>query len=235
LALLRRAGAGRDNPLMELLARHRADPRRDLGRNQLCWCGSGRKYKKCHLGKEDLPLADRVDWLYAKAAQHALLTTWAELLTEVAYERCRDADDDPDELAAALDDPLVLDAVLFEGGAFEDFLRVRGSLLPDDERLLAQQWLLVERSLFEVEKARRGDCVTVRDLRTGDTHEVRERAASRQLNPGQLVCARVIPAGDTTQIFVGLEPVAPHERDLLIDLLDNGPDAVMVVAQLSQQ
>jgi len=25
----------------------------DLGRNDPCWCGSGRKYKKCHLGRED--------------------------------------------------------------------------------------------------------------------------------------------------------------------------------------
>ena len=67
LALLRRAGAGPDHPLVELLTRYRAEPRRDLGRNQPCWCGSGRKYKKCHLGREQLPLAERAGWLYAKA------------------------------------------------------------------------------------------------------------------------------------------------------------------------
>ena len=26
---------------------------RDLGRNDDCWCGSGRKYKKCHLGDDE--------------------------------------------------------------------------------------------------------------------------------------------------------------------------------------
>lgn len=26
--------------------------KRELGRNDLCWCGSGYKYKKCHLGRE---------------------------------------------------------------------------------------------------------------------------------------------------------------------------------------
>ena len=235
LALLRRAGAGPDHPLVELLERHRAEPRRDLGRNEPCWCGSGRKYKKCHLGREELPLAERAGWLYAKAGQHALLTGWNDLLVEAGYQRCRYADDDPDALTAALDDPLVLDAVLFEGGAFAEFLQMRGSLLPDDERLLAQQWLLVGRSLFEVEQVHRGQGVTVRDVRTGDTHEVRERAASRQLKPGQLVCARVVPAGDTMQFFGGLEPVALHERDPLIDLLDTGPDAVTMVAHLSRR
>jgi SEC-C motif len=235
LALLRRAGAGPDHPLVELLEQHRAEPRRDIGRNELCWCGSGRKYKKCHLGREQLPLAERVGWLYVKAGQHAQLTGWNDLLAEAGYERCRYADDDPDALAAALDDPLVLDAVLFEGGAFAEFLRIRGSLLPDDERLLAEQWLLVHRSVFEVEQVHRGQGVTVRDVRTGDTHEVRERAASRQLQPGQLVCARVVPAGDTMQFFGGLEPVALHERDPLIDLLDTEPDAVTLVAQLSRR
>ena len=37
-----------------------------------------------------------------------------------------------------------------------DFLAVRGSLLPEDERLLAGQWLLVERSVHEVASVRRG-------------------------------------------------------------------------------
>jgi len=25
----------------------------DLGRNEACWCGSGKKYKRCHLEKDD--------------------------------------------------------------------------------------------------------------------------------------------------------------------------------------
>ncbi|BBZ10530.1 SEC-C metal-binding domain-containing protein [Mycobacterium branderi] len=232
LALLRRAGAEPDHPLVELLERYRPEPRTDLGRNEPCWCGSGRKYKKCHLGREQLPLAERAKWLYAKAIQHVLLSGWDELLAEVSYERCRYTDDAPD----ALEDPLVLDAVLFEGGAFEEFLETRGSLLPDDERLLAEQWLLAERSVFEVEQVQPGRSVTLRDVRTGDTQEVQERTASRQLKEGQLICARPIPVGDDTmQFFGGLEPVALHERDRLIDLLDTEPDAAELVAELSRR
>ena len=236
LALLRRAGADPDHPLVELLERQRAEPRREPGRNEACWCGSGRKYKKCHLGREALPLAERVNWLYAKACHHTLASGWTGLLTEVSHERCRYVDpDDDDALIASLADPLVLDAVLFEGGAFEEFLAVRGSLLPDDERLLAQQWLLLERSVFEVEQVRPGQGVTVRDVRTGDTHEVRERAASRQLQPGQLICTRAVPAGDSMAFFGGIEPVALHERDPLIELLDDEPDPVTLVAQLTRR
>ena len=135
----------------------------------------------------------------------------------------------------AIEDGLACDAVLFEGGAFADFLAVRGSLLPEDERLLAEQWLLVERSVHEVVAVRRGEGMTLRDVRTGDVHEVRERAGSRQVKAGELYCARVVPAGDTMQIFGGIEPVSVGERDELIALLDDDPDPVELVAFLSRR
>ena len=240
LALLARAGAAADHPLVQLLQRYRAEPRRDLGRNDQCWCGSGRKYKKCHLGREELPLSERAGWLHHKANQHVALSDWMELMTEVAVTRTRhDLHDlqmgDPDVLSAALDDPLVADAVLFEGGAFAEFIAVRGSLLPDDERALAEQWLAAERSLFDIEQVRPGQGLIVRDVRTGDIHQVRERTASRHLKAGMLICGRVVPAGDTMQIFGGMEPVALHQRAALIDLLDSEPDPVELVDFLSRR
>jgi len=39
-----------------------ADSARSLGRNDLCWCGSGKKYKRCHL-REDMH--KRVEARYA--------------------------------------------------------------------------------------------------------------------------------------------------------------------------
>lgn len=236
LALLHRAAVEPDHPLVELLQRHRPEPRRDIGRNELCWCGSGRKYKKCHLGHEQLPLSERVGWLYTKAMDHALLTGWRPLLAEAGYERGRyDDDDDFDPMFAALSDPLVLDAVLFEGGAFAEFLRLRGSLLPQDERALAEQWVLVERSVFEVQQVQPGRDVTVRDVRSGDNHQVVEPTASRVLRPGQLICARAVPVGEGMQFFGGIEPVELHERGELIELLDSEPDAVSLVAHLSRR
>jgi uncharacterized protein YchJ len=31
-------------------------PVQDLGRNDACWCGSGRKYKQCHLQEDQKKL-----------------------------------------------------------------------------------------------------------------------------------------------------------------------------------
>ena len=233
LALLRRAGAGAENPLPNLLEKHRATPRDGVGRNDACWCGSGRKYKKCHLGREELPLDERADWLYFKACQHVTtIRAWFALHDEVNEERTAYAETE-DDAYNMLGDPLMLDAVLCEGGGFEDFLAKRGFLLPADEQLLASQWLLVERSVFEVQDVARGRSATVRDVRTGDVHEVHERLASRMPSPGQYVCTRVFPCGETLRFLGGLEPVPPQARDALIELLDNEPDPVDLVALLT--
>ena len=40
--------------LERLMGAGRSDQKRtDLGRNDLCWCGSGKKYKRCHLDKDE--------------------------------------------------------------------------------------------------------------------------------------------------------------------------------------
>ena len=70
-------------------------------------------------------------------------------------------------------------------------------------------------------------------MRTGDVHDVQERTGSRQVKPGELYCARVVPAGDTMQIFGGVEPVAIGQRDALMRLLDEQPHPVALVGFLS--
>jgi tetratricopeptide (TPR) repeat protein len=234
LDLLRRAGASPDHPLIELLERFEVEPRSDVGRNDPCWCGSGRKYKKCHLHREQLSLDERAGWLYQKADMFLTDGPRRAEVVDVARERAEFADS-PHGLLDALADPLVTDAVLFEGGGFAEFVAARGALLPKDERLLAEQWLLVDRSVFEVEQVRHGEGLTVRDVRAGDVHQVRERTASRQLKVGALICARIVSAGDTTQIFGGIEPVELHERDELISLLDAKPDPVDLVSFLTRR
>jgi hypothetical protein len=234
LSLLRRVHAPADDPMVEAFERYRAEPRTDVGRNDPCWCGSGRKYKKCHLDSAELALEDRALWLYEKACLFMMDEPRREQHAELADVRAQYADSD-DAIWAATTDPLVADALLFEGGMFEDFLTTRGVLLPDDEQLLAQQWLLTDRSVHEVTEIHPGDSLTLRDLRTGDVRRVRERTASQTLTTGQLICARIAPAGDTPQIFGGLEPIALDERDELIALLDSEPDPWEVVEFLTRR
>lgn len=232
LSLLRRADADPDDDLVVLLTHFRPVERTDIGRNEPCWCGSGRKYKVCHRNRETLPLADRAAWLYQKAAAYVTDGPWREQIIEVAEIRAGHWDEDG-AVWRALNEGLASDLVLFEGGAFEEFVAERGVLLPEDERLLADQWLLTERSVHEIEAVSPGLGFTARDVRTGDRAEVREGTASRSLKVGELICARLVPAGDSVQIFGGFEMVTLRERDDLIALLDGGAGSEELVALLS--
>ncbi|MDV6245294.1 SEC-C metal-binding domain-containing protein [Rhodococcus opacus] len=220
IGLLDRVEGAYREPMYDLLQMFLPVDRPDLRRNDRCWCGSGRKFKACHLGRAEHPLEQRAGWLYQKAGSFAQGIEWRPLLISLAQIRSAH-DDDPFALYHALDDPLVADVVMFECGVFERFVEDRGVLLPADELLLAQQWLLAERSVHEVEAVRPGEGLTLRDVRTGDRLEVTERTASRQLRVGDFFCARVVPAGSTMQIFGGIEPIEPGQRGRLIELLDS--------------
>ena len=232
LSLLRRAGAQDDDPLVVMLEAHRVPERADMARNSPCWCGSGRKYKACHRGKEQQPLAERATWLYSKAHMYLEEGPWRSLVLDLAHARSRPRGEG--HLLDALHDPFVIDVALAEGGGFEAFLNQRGPLLPEDELLLAERWQSIERSLYDVEHVRPGHGVTVRDVRTGDRIDVQERLASRQLKPGMLVSSRVLPVGDTWQFWGGLEPVLMNQRDEVLAVLDaDEPDPIAVVEMLS--
>jgi hypothetical protein len=194
------------------------------GRNEQCWCGSGRKYKQCHNPQvSPPPLAERIGWLCRKA------TTFlerrggmaGEMVWAVAESRALDPAD-PDSLAEAFSDPLVLDLVLTEGGWFERFLDERGPLLPDDEALLARSWTLVDRSVFEVTDVRPGEGMTLVNLVDGEPVEVRERTLSNQVSVGMLCCARVVPDGVTHQFVGGIFGVRVGEEARVLDLCEAG-------------
>lgn len=227
-----------DDPDVAIVARFAAASGPEPGRNEPCWCGSGRKFKQCHLGRPAVaPLPDRVRWLHRKAAAYverrggAVGAVWdlhAEVLAGTGEETTEGTG-----AAAALDaayaDPLAVDTVLHEGGWFERFLTDRGPLLPADEAQLAASWLLVDRTVFEVVDARPAGGLTVRDLRTGDHLDITEHQVGRDAAIGGLVCARAVPDGDGHQ-FVGAVFGVPagREHDLLdvlasrdaLDLLD---------------
>lgn len=192
-----------------------------LGRNERCWCGSGRKYKHCHLNVvAPAPLPDRVGWLCRKAVGYLerVGPGARDAVIDVAHARAAEHDD----IETVMDDPLVMDLVLTEGAWFGRFVADRGHLLPGDEALLASSWMTVERTVYEITAASPGVGLTLRDLRTGDELDVRERTFSRACRAGMMVCARALPDGETNQLIGGIFPVTPGNETTLLDLLDDG-------------
>jgi hypothetical protein len=222
--LWRHLGADRARDELENVEMFAGAPVAGLGRNDLCWCGSGRKFKTCHLGRVGLPpLAERVGWLAWKGVAY-LQHQGARIAHDMALVGSARTDGDLGEEAMenAFEDPLLLDFLLTEGGWFEQFLEERGPLLPDDEALLATSWALVDRTIYEVTNVRPGVGMTVKDLRSAEETEVRERTFSKQVVAGMLICARAVPDGEGYQFVGGLFVVRVGEEAALLDVLDRG-------------
>jgi hypothetical protein len=240
--LLRRAGVTGDGDadddiefdagaelLEEVAGFTRARPSRAAGRNDPCPCGSGRKYKVCHLGRERAPLADRASWLYAKARRYLRDNRFRPLVLEVAQTIEEASGRSAGFLLHLVDSELTADLVLCEAGVFEDFVRERHELLPDDEALLAASWQLVERSLFEVEGLRH-DELDLRDLRTGDRITVSNVTPSDRTTIGTRLLGRPLPVEGAWRALSGFIPVGALVDEVL-DVLDD-PDP-FVVADLT--
>jgi len=193
-----------------------------IGRNDPCWCGSGRKFKVCHLRVPIMaPLPDRVGWLCRKATAFLERRGGAAAVQvfDVASARAGEGADAA-AIVRAFDDPFVIDIALTELGWFERFLNERGPLLPDDEAILAASWVLVSHTVYEIASTEPGVGLVARDLRSGEEVQVRERTFSKAARVGTMVLGRAVPDGETHQFIGGLMAVAPGTETRLLDLLD---------------
>lgn len=189
VSLLRAARVPDDDPDLQLLARYTAAGDRLVGRNEPCWCGSGRKHKHCCLRLNGHDLASRAPWLHAKAVMFLQRPPQRTTLLRVATASAGVAnpEDAPDRVIAAACDATVTELCLFEGGLFQRFVEQRGHLLPDDERELAQTWAGTRHRAWEVVDG--GRALRHAD---GEERELDERSAAKVPSVG-IVLAVVQP------------------------------------------
>ncbi|HZR14976.1 MAG TPA: SEC-C metal-binding domain-containing protein [Acidimicrobiia bacterium] len=203
-------------------------PRPAARRNDPCPCGSGRKYKACHLGTQQHTLADRASWLYDKAVRF-LRSRHPRSVRSLAAAMA-----EPSESATLYDElvdaPFLADVALHEDGVFAEFVAARSALLPDDEALLAAQWALVDRGVFEIQRVDR-DRLVLHDIGHGESITVVNTHRDRHARPGTLVAGRPLPVGDTYRAFSGFIEVPRAAATELVEVIDGG-DADDLVAFL---
>ena len=193
-------------------------------RNERCPCGSGKKYKSCHLGEDTARAATETRRLAERDAIHALDE---RLVADVlAHARARwGAEFQPLAALRALHiDPAVIPALdgwaaahcPGRGGetALELFLAERGHALDPSTRALAEARSGAWFSYLEVVSVEPGVSLVLRDLLSGRERTVQEVSASRILVARDVVCATVLDLGDRC-ILGGchLSPLPPMEAD----------------------
>ncbi len=191
----------------------------DVGRNDPCPCGSGKKYKKCHLveqegGRDELRRAlllhdlDRqtIERLTQFVKAEPTQTRWLpDFFDEVGVPEL-------DDLALQLLIPCAMYDLPVDGfTAAERLLRAPHVKLAARERswLEAQgaAWL----SVREIVSVVPGRSLVVRDVLTGKEHQVLERQGSSILKVHHLVLGRVVDF-EGMSVFVGMHarPLGPR-------------------------
>ncbi|MFN0090206.1 MAG: SEC-C metal-binding domain-containing protein [Acidimicrobiales bacterium] len=225
LAHLRRAGIEADDERVALLESLAASQPASAKRNEPCPCGSGRKFKQCHEGRESLSLARRAGWLARKANQYLTRGPHRPLLLEVARAYLGTSQVGLEAVQVALHDSVVADLALCEGGVWQAFLAERGPLLPADERELARQWSAAPRAVFEVRSASAEETVLVR-LDGGV--EVRAPGGLAGCRAGAALCVRMGEL-EGTAAALGAATALPLERagELQAALAEGPPPAAL--------
>jgi hypothetical protein len=195
-----------------------------VGRNEPCPCGSGRKYKVCHLGQVQVGAGERVQWLISKLTTFVTRPDREHGIYGLASSALL-PDFEVGDLARMARDEFILELRVFEGGGVSEYLDSRGVLLPQDERDLLELWEMTRLGFWEVIGSDGESRSTVRDTRTGETLEVTDRSMAGQFEPGDQILARFLPGwGHNWPSGVALRIDLRH-RDSLIALLDLEPDA----------
>jgi len=196
-----------------------------IGRNDPCPCGSGKKYKQCHLPIEEAAAADQlrlrrsVDTLLPKIIVAAQAQAGA---IPEAFERFWDGKYTPAQLEE-LDDLegrggerfltwFAFDYPLEDGRTLVEQLAA-GDPTPSDpdadladqpndtldlteaEAQLLRDWADVRLRPYVAQTVRKGQGMQVSDLLDERTYEVDDQAASRRVELGEVVVAHLVPAG----------------------------------------
>lgn len=190
--------------------------RGSVGRNEPCPCGSGRKYKSCHLGNEEPPLDARAS-LFDKALRYVSEHDARSIVTLAGA--IVDPNEDRELFSTMLRWPLLRDIALHEGGLFQEFLDARATLLPADELELGAQWTATERGLFEVLDPRTRT-MRLRDVRTQAVITVEHDLPLDLVSSGTTMIGRPLPVGDRLVSYGEFMPVPDDAVDDLLAAID---------------
>ena len=199
------------------------------GRNDPCWCGSGKKYKKCHLEadekeRQEPPGRQAPRLPQRSAAEESLRARLFEFGQDILRKREIEealsafvgpapADDFPgDMLKIEFTDWLTHDYIAPRLGRtlIEEYLRRDpGGLAPGDRSVL-EEWKRSRYSLFEVQEVRPGSGVLVQDLLAGGEFFVHDVSSSNNMARWDCCLARFEETGGRA-MFNGIARMVPRQ------------------------
>jgi hypothetical protein len=194
------------------------------GRNDPCWCNSGKKYKKCHLESDerrdgrtsqDEPLVphtpNEFDGLRKRIGQFLGQALPERDVKLAIQELFGDRAPDTQDANLTLSDWMLHDWVAPSLGrtALQEFLVRRGSGLTQREREMVEAWSGSFIGFYEVQELKAGLGLKLKDLILGETFFVHDVRMSTQVARWDGLIIRVVPGERGTE-FTGSGLTVPR-------------------------
>ncbi len=191
-----------------------------VGRNELCPCGSGKKFKRCHLDAiNELPLDSAKASIHVRDERvvHDVIALGARRFGADAIARVVEQKFGTRGAPIQLMSPLVAYEIPFDGKSLAvHFLEAATRGSSADDRTWIERQLQTRLSIWEVLSVERGKGLEVVDLLSGHRCFVDENLGSQTLLPRQAVLGRVV-LGERN-VFCGMHesPLGPMEADHVV-------------------
>ena len=187
-----------------------------IGRNDPCWCGSGKKYKQCHLAQDDAAASEH---RRLKSAGDGLLPRVVERAQQhadavpAAFARYWNEKYTPDQMAQ-LDDLegrgaerfltwFAFDYQLDDGRTLVELLAggVEDFPLSEEESTVLQGWTGVRLHPYLIGDSTNRREITVTSLLDEQIYVIEDQAASRRVEPGEVLIVHLLPVAD--RFYIG--------------------------------
>lgn len=206
-----------------------------IGRNDPCWCGSGKKYKQCHLASDEAAQAETrklrqagdtlLPRIVERAQQHvdAIPTAFHRFWNgKYTVDQMGDLDELEGRGAErfltwfAFDQPLDDGRTLIEQLAegVEDFP------LNEQEAQVLRGWTNVHLRPYVISDTLKGKEVHVRELLSDATYAIEDQVASRRVEPGEVLIVHLLPVGTKHYIGGAAAHLTADTADKLHEFLD---------------
>jgi hypothetical protein len=173
------------------------------GRNDPCWCGSGKKYKKCHLDSDQAsergvpePVKNEFDELRARLFGFLDRETPRREGRAAASEFFGADDFDQESGPMLLMDWMLHDRIwkAFGQTVMEEFMARNPSSITDRERQFLESSAKSYMDLFEVREVKAGTGLGVKSLTSSEECFVKDVLLSKQVAAGEGLFSRLITA-----------------------------------------
>ncbi len=186
-----------------------------IGRNDPCWCGSGKKYKKCHLSADDQrerEAATKDQTIFEQVLsfmEQELRENEMRAALKTFFGDVKEVNEDDE---AAFMDWMVHDYPVRRFGRtlFQEFLVRRADRLTPEMRRLAETHARSTFHLLEVQDVKPGSGIQVRDLLQGGEFFAHDVSASRRSSRWDTIFCRVLDFG-ARQEMSGVYMLLPRQ------------------------